>query len=147
MLYLISVEKLILKIQLERVEIFVIYSKALSWNWKKFLHLAEKRFLFLLWRCQIASLFNYFKKVNKPSSCAFREVMKELQAPTANSCTVVDVALIANEKEPVSDLIEKADRRTRSKVLRKLCKQFWSQCYFRHRKSKIMFLNVGLLPS
>lgn len=50
--------------------------------------------------------------------------MKELQAPTANSCTVVDVALIANEKEPVSDLIEKADRRTRSKVLRKLCKQF-----------------------
>ena len=60
---------------------------------------------------QTMSLFNYFKKVDKSASCAFKEVMKDLE-PDAISSAAINVDLTANEKKSVSDLIENAEKET-----------------------------------
>ena len=55
-------------------------------------------------------LFNYFKKVDKSATCAFKEVMKDLE-PDAISSAAINVDLTANEKKSVSDLIENAEKK------------------------------------
>ena len=60
---------------------------------------------------QTMSLFNYFKKVDKSASCAFKEVMKDLEPDTISS-SAINVDLTANEKKSVSDLIENAEKET-----------------------------------
>ena len=58
------------------------------------------------------SLFNYFKKLDKLASRAFKEVMEELQQHNAPMSTVADVYLAANEKGSLSDLIGNAEKET-----------------------------------
>ena len=69
---------------------------------------------------QTMSLFNYFKKVNKSASCAFKEIMKDLE-PDAISSTASNVDLTANEKKSVSYLIENAEFHGKRQVSTLLC--------------------------
>ena len=60
----------------------------------------------------VMSLFNYFKKLDKLASRAFKKVMEELQQHNALSCVYLDVYLAANEKGSLSDLIGNAEKET-----------------------------------
>ena len=54
------------------------------------------------------SLSNYFKKVDKSASCAFK-VMKDMK-PDAISSAAINVDLAANEKKYMSDQIENVEK-------------------------------------
>ena len=60
---------------------------------------------------QTMSLFNFFKKVDKSDSCAFKEVTKDLESDAILS-TAFNVDLTANKKKSVSGLIENAEKET-----------------------------------
>ena len=65
------------------------------------------------------SLFNHFKKVDKSVSCAFKDVMEDLE-PDAISSAAINVDLTANEKKSVSDLIENAEKESGKHIVMSL---------------------------
>ena len=78
-------------------------------NWKFFFILQKSKF-FEDGAEWVMSLFNYFKKLDKLASRAFKKVMEELQQHNALMSTVADVYLAANEKRSLSDLIGNAEK-------------------------------------
>ena len=80
-------------------------------NWK-FVFVLQKSKFFEDGAEWVMSLFNYFKKLDKLASCAFKEVIEELQQHNALTSAVADVYLAANEKGSLSDLIGNAEKET-----------------------------------
>ena len=80
-------------------------------NWKFFFILQKSKF-FEDGTEWVMSLFNYFKKLDKLASRAFKKVMEELQQHNALMSTVADVYLAANEKGSLSDLTGNAEKET-----------------------------------
>ena len=61
--------------------------------------------------------FNYFKKVNKPTSRVFKEFMKVLQELDAVSSKTVDADQAVNGKRSVLDLTENTKKETGMHIL------------------------------